>query len=49
MPAETPNPNIAHIRHGDLIFQVLIESGMDWDEMATRATYDAWLAENAGG
>ena len=36
------DPNIAHIRDGDEVFQVLNEDGTDWDEEATRATYEAW-------
>ena len=40
------NPNIAHIRHGDQVFQVLNEAGDDWDEAATRALYEAWLEAN---
>jgi hypothetical protein len=39
------NPSIAHIRHGDQVFQVLNEDETDWDEAATRAAYEAWLAE----
>ena len=38
------NPSIAHIRHGDQVFQVLNVDGTDWDEAATRAAYEAWLA-----
>ena len=38
------NENIAHIRDGDQVFQVLNEAGDDWDEAATRALYEAWLA-----
>ena len=44
MPNETHDPNIAHIRHGDHVFQVLNADGTDWDEAATREVYDAWLA-----
>lgn len=44
MPNETHDPNIAHIRHGDNVFQVLNADGTDWDEAATREVYDAWLA-----
>lgn len=44
MPNETYDPNIAHIRHGDHVFQVLNADGTDWDEAATREVYDAWLA-----
>jgi hypothetical protein len=49
MPAiDTFNPNIAHITAEDgTVFQVLNESGDDWDEAATRADYDAWLAGQA--
>ncbi len=35
--------NIANIRHGDNVFQVLNADGTDWDEDATRAAYAAWL------
>lgn len=43
---ETFNPNIAHITAEDgTVFQVLNEAGDDWDEAATRALYDAYLAE----
>ena len=38
------NPSIAHIRHGEQVFQVLNADGTDWDEAATRALYEAWLA-----
>lgn len=38
------NPSIAHIRHGEQVFQVLNADGTDWDEAATRAAYEAWLA-----
>ena len=40
----TFNPQIAHIRDGDNVFQVLNEDGTDWDEAATQATYEAWQA-----
>ena len=40
----TFDPLIAHIRDGDNVFQVLNEDGTDWDEAATRAAYEAWLA-----
>ena len=39
------NENIAHIRHGDQVFQVLNADGTDWDEAATRAAYETWLAQ----
>jgi len=46
----TFNPNIAHITAEDgTVFQVLNEAGDDWDEAATRAEYEAWLAEQDGG
>lgn len=45
MTPDTFNPSIAHIRDGDNVFQVLTEDGTDWDEEATRATYEAWLVE----
>lgn len=48
MTPETFNPSIAHIRHGDNVFQVLNADGTDWDEEATRAEYAAWLAANPG-
>ena len=35
---------IAHIRHGEQVFQVLNEAGDDWDEAATREAYEAWMA-----
>ena len=38
------NPNIAHLEHGGVYFQVLNEDGTDWDEAATVAAYNAWLA-----
>jgi hypothetical protein len=38
------DPSIAHIRHGGHVFQVLNAEGTDWDEEATRAIYQAWLA-----
>lgn len=38
------NPSIAHIRHGANVFQVLNAEETDWDEEATRAIYEAWLA-----
>lgn len=46
---ETFNPNIAHISAGPdgPVFQVLNETGDDWDEPATRAAYDAYLAEQS--
>ena len=44
MNPENFNPNIAHIRDGDNVFQVLNADGTDWDEESTRAAYDAWLA-----
>lgn len=44
MNPETFDPNIAHIRHGEHVFQVLNADGTDWDEEATRAVYDAWVA-----
>ena len=43
---KTFNPNIAHITAEDgSVFQVLNEDGTDWDEAATSAAYEAWLAE----
>lgn len=44
MNPENFDPNIAHIRDGDNVFQVLNADGTDWDEDATRTEYDAWLA-----
>jgi hypothetical protein len=41
---ETFDPNIAHIRDGENVFQVLNENGTDWDEEATRAVYEVWKA-----
>jgi len=42
------NPDIAHITAQDgTVFQVLNEAGDDWDEAATQAAYDAWMAEQA--
>ena len=49
-----PILSIAHIRHGEHVFQILVygeqEDGsivaVDWDEAATRAAYEAWLASN---
>ena len=37
--------SIAHIKDGDRVFQVLNEDKTDWDETATRALYQAWLAD----
>lgn len=37
---------IAHISEGEEVFQVLNEAGDDWDEAATYALRDAWLAEH---
>jgi hypothetical protein len=47
MNPETFNPNIAHIRDGEAVFQVLNEDGTDWNEEATRAAYEAWKASQA--
>lgn len=47
MPLETFDPTKSHIRDGDEIFQVLNAEGTDWDEAATRAAYQAWLAAQA--
>lgn len=44
MNPENFDPNIAHIRDGDNVFQVLNADGTDRDEEATRAAYNAWLA-----
>jgi hypothetical protein len=41
---ETFDPNIAHIKDGDTVFQVLNADATDWDEAATRADYEAWKA-----
>ena len=42
------NPNIARIVAEDgTVFQVLNETGDDWDEAATRAEYEAWQAKQA--
>jgi hypothetical protein len=38
------DPNIAHIVDGPNVFQVLNQDGTDWDEAATRAAYEAYLA-----
>lgn len=48
MDPETFNPNVAHIRDGAHVFQVLKEDGTDWDEAATRAVYEAWKAATGG-
>lgn len=41
------DPNIAHIRVDDTtLFQVLNADGTDWDEAATRASYEAWRQTN---
>ena len=45
MTPETFNQQVAHIQDGDNVFQVLNSDGTDWDEEATRAAYEAWLAE----
>ena len=39
-----PNLNIAHIHHGEKIFQVLNQDGTDWDEEATNREYRDFLA-----
>jgi hypothetical protein len=44
MPNDNPVLTVAHIKHGNLVFQVLNEDGTDWDEAATRAEYEAYLA-----
>ena len=44
MNPENFNPNIAHIKDGLYVFQVLNQDGTDWDEPATRAVYDEWLS-----
>lgn len=44
MSPETFDPNIAHIRDGENVYQVLNAEGTDWDEEATRAVYEAWKA-----
>jgi hypothetical protein len=49
MPNENPDLNIAHITHDGHFFQVLNAEGTDWDEAATRATYQAWLATQPQG
>lgn len=46
---ETFDPQIAHIRDGDAIFQVLNEDGTDWDEAATRAQYEEWISAGRPG
>jgi ABC-type sugar transport system substrate-binding protein len=46
MNPENFNSAIAHIQDGENLFQVLNEDGTDWDETATRAAYEAWLAGN---
>jgi len=39
------NSDIAYITAQDgTVFQVLNEAGDDWDEAATKAAYDAWMA-----
>ncbi len=48
MIPETFNPSVAHIRHGEHVFQVLNEDGTDWDEGATRTAYETWLSEQDG-
>lgn len=42
------NPNIAHIKDGDNVFQVLNEDGTDWNEAATQAEYQTWLTQVRG-
>lgn len=44
MNPENFNPNIAHIKDGENVFQVLNEDGTDWDETATQAAYAVWKA-----
>lgn len=42
---DTYNSHIAHITAADgTIFQVLNDAGDDWDEAATRAAYEQWVA-----
>ena len=42
----TFDPNLAHIEAADgTKFQVLNETGDDWDETATAAAYNAYLAK----
>jgi hypothetical protein len=36
------NKSIAYIQDGTAFFQVLNESGDDWDELATRQAYENW-------
>lgn len=39
------NEALAHITHSDgAVFQVLNEAGDDWDEPATRAEYERYIA-----
>lgn len=50
MLPDTFNPNIAFITADDgTVFQVLNEDGTDWDEAATRAQYEAYMAAQGGG
>ncbi len=44
----TFNPNIAHIKDGDDVFQVLNADGTDWGEEAARAAYEACKALQGG-
>lgn len=41
------NENIAHIKDGNEIFQVINETGDDWDEEATKELYRQWLLSKA--
>ena len=43
MNPEGFDPNIAHIRDGENVFQILNAEGTDWDEAATAAAYQAYL------
>jgi hypothetical protein len=48
MPNDNPVLTISHITHGELVFQVLNEEGNDWDEAATRASYEEFLNAQGG-
>ena len=38
------NPNIAHIRDSENVFQILNTEETDWDAEATQVIYEAWKA-----
>jgi len=43
MNPENFDPNIAHIKDGENVFQVLNAECTDWDEQSTQQVYKDWL------